>query len=111
MRKHEINLRMLTVPKSDVKILKFWKQPPLTRKVGYGRQAVIKGQGRFTKRGLPWPIPPVMWMGYKQLSIFTYGIMPVSEPLEWTLMSQKPDTRAIEFVDRDPSIRFITYTA
>ena len=37
---------------------------PLTRKVAYRRQTVIKRQGRFTKCGLPRTIPPAMWMGY-----------------------------------------------
>ena len=33
---------------------------PLTRKVTNGRQAVIQGQGHFTKRGLPWGMPHVV---------------------------------------------------
>ena len=28
------------------------------------RRTVIQGQGCFTKRGLPWVIPPVVRMGY-----------------------------------------------
>ena len=33
---------------------------PPTRKVANGRQAVIQGQGRFTKRGLLRVIPPAV---------------------------------------------------
>ena len=33
---------------------------PLTRKVANGREAVIQGQGRFTKGVLPQVIPPVV---------------------------------------------------
>ena len=32
----------------------------LTHKLENGRQAVIQGQGRFTKHGLLWVIPPVV---------------------------------------------------
>ena len=35
---------------------------PLTRKVVYGRQTVIQGQGRFTKRGLPRVLPSLVGM-------------------------------------------------
>ena len=33
---------------------------PLICKVTYGSQTAIQGQGRFTKHGFLWPIPPVM---------------------------------------------------
>ena len=33
---------------------------PVTRKVTNGHQAVIHGQGCFTKHGLLWMIPPVV---------------------------------------------------
>ena len=39
---------------------------PLTRKVVYGYQTVIQGQGHFPKRCLPHVIPPVLvWKGYE----------------------------------------------
>ena len=49
---------MLTVPR------KVMDGSPLTRKVTYGCQMVIQGQGLFLKCGLRWTIPPVVRMGY-----------------------------------------------
>ena len=59
---HEPNrLHMITVPKSDAEILnKVMDGSPLTRKVIYGHQKVIQGQGCFTKHGPPRAIPPVV---------------------------------------------------
>ena len=36
---------------------------PRTCKFANGRQAVIQGQGHFTKDGLPWVIPSVVVKG------------------------------------------------
>ena len=41
-----------------------WDSGPMTREFENGHQAVIQGQGSFTKRGLPRVIPPEVGKGY-----------------------------------------------
>ena len=48
---------------------------PVTHKVIFGRQTVIQGQGHFTKCGLPQVMPPVVWMGFKELTFFTESVI------------------------------------
>ena len=77
-------LCMLTVPKSVAEILnclcKVMDGSPRTRKAAYGCQRAIQGQGRFTKCGLPWAIPAVVWMACKCYNSNHYIIISLGFP-------------------------------